>query len=36
MDELGWRPTVDFRTGMKEFARADMRGYPTRGHETAR
>jgi dTDP-L-rhamnose 4-epimerase len=28
MRELGWRPTVDFETGMKEFALAPMRGGP--------
>jgi dTDP-L-rhamnose 4-epimerase len=28
MAELGWRPEVDFQTGMKEFAAAPMRGGP--------
>jgi dTDP-L-rhamnose 4-epimerase len=26
--ELGWRPSVDFHTGMTEFAAAPMRGQP--------
>ncbi|MBO0866923.1 MAG: NAD-dependent epimerase/dehydratase family protein [Micromonosporaceae bacterium] len=26
--ELGWRPSIDFETGMKEFALAPMRGGP--------
>jgi dTDP-L-rhamnose 4-epimerase len=29
--ELGWRATVDFATGMKEFAAAAMRGGPPEG-----
>jgi dTDP-L-rhamnose 4-epimerase len=28
MAELGWRPAVDFHTGMTEFATAPMRGLP--------
>jgi dTDP-L-rhamnose 4-epimerase len=28
MSELGWRPEIDFETGVKEFAAAPMRGGP--------
>lgn len=32
--ELGWRPRIDFETGMKEFALASMRGGPGARQDT--
>ncbi|PRX98092.1 NAD-dependent epimerase/dehydratase family protein [Allonocardiopsis opalescens] len=34
--ELGWRPTVDFATGMAEFARAPLRGQAPAGGRSRR